>query len=213
MALGIKSFPSGELACNCTIIYDLENKKGWVIDPGTDFELVKQNLEVLGVQLQGILHTHAHFDHIGWSAALKQYFKTTMHLHREDLMLYKSLKQQGMFFGLDLPDPGEIDYFIEDEEEFEVADGRLQAIYTPGHTAGSVCFCLWPDGEAPTLFSGDTLFKGSIGRTDLPGGDHATIIRSIKNRLMTLPDEIEIVPGHGSSTRLFEERRSNPFLR
>ena len=161
------------------------------------------------------MHTHAHFDHIGESSLLADKTGASIHLHRGDQFLYEALAQQGQFFGQELPDPAEVDGWLENEETFSLDDGQLKeflrTFHTPGHTPGSCCFYT-ENLEKPLLFAGDTLFSGSIGRTDLPGGDGDLIISSIKKRLLTLPAETQVITGHGPSTSILKEKKSNPFL-
>ncbi len=220
--LKIETFPIGSLACNCSIIYSPETKEAIAIDPGNDAEAFLRKVKELGVTVKALLHTHAHFDHIGQSNSVKKMLNVPIYLHKDDLFLYENLPQQGRFFGLTLDEPAALDGYIEDESEWkihllgsELKEPTLQAIvksiHTPGHTPGSCSFLL-ETHEKPVLFSGDTLFLNSIGRTDLPGGDFDTLIRSIKKRLFTLPEETQVIPGHGAFTSLYKEKRANPFL-
>ena len=217
-SLVIDTFPTGSFACNCSIIYDKETKEALIIDPGNDKAAIQKKVADLDIKVGLLLHTHAHFDHIGESKTIKDLYDCPMALHKGDHELYLALKQQGMFFGHDLSDPGEVDIWLEDEQEFtlkaksENLKGLIKTIYSPGHTEGSCCF--YSDVfSQPVLFSGDTLFQSSIGRTDLPGGDSQLILKSIKSRLYTLPDETIVVPGHGPNTQIFAEKRQNPFIR
>lgn len=220
--LKIVSFPIGTLGCNCSLIYSPHTREAIAIDPGNDANAFLNTINSLNVQVKVLLHTHAHFDHIGQADAIRDQLKTPIYLHKDDLFLYKALREQAAFFGASVASPHEIDHYIEDEEEFSLSvkdedwnDKRLhrvvQAIFTPGHTPGS-CSFYTEAFPSPMLFSGDTLFANSIGRTDLPGGDFRKIMNSIKNRVLTLPDETQVIPGHGPVTFLHQERRHNPFL-
>ena len=213
--LSLISVPVGSYQCNCSILFSKITKEAIIIDPGNDHQFVLKKISDLGIRPKKLLHTHAHFDHIGRSSEIKNATGATMHLHKEDQFLYDMLPQQGMFFGQHVGNPLPLDSFITDEEEFSLDDDELKdflkTLHTPGHTPGSCCFYT-EYFDTPILFSGDTLFERSIGRTDLPGGDMGKIISSIKNRLLTLPDETLVTPGHGDNTRIFEEKKFNPFL-
>jgi hydroxyacylglutathione hydrolase len=216
--LALHTFPIGKLGCNCSILYSPETREAIAIDPGNDAEVFLARVAKLGVKVKYLLHTHAHFDHIGHADTVRKKIGTPIYLHKGDLFLYEALQQHAMYFGASVAEPEGIDHFIEHEEEFSlgVKDTNLQkvlkTIHTPGHTPGSCSFyCEMLD--EPMLFSGDTLFANSIGRTDLPGGDYDQIITSIKQRIFTLAPETVVIPGHGASTVLHHERRHNPFFK
>lgn len=223
-ALKIETFPVGSFSCNCSIIYSDVTKECVIIDPGDDLELITQVIQERSLVVKKLLHTHAHFDHIGCSKDLASTTGAKLFLHRGDDELYRALSAQTMMFGLPPREPGKIDDYLEDGQVFGLEEGAddhihdtriksfLKTIYTPGHTEGSCCFYseLF---ETPLLFAGDTLFRSSIGRTDLPGGDFEKIKKSISQRLYQLPDETQVITGHGPSTRIFEEKRTNPFVR
>ena len=237
--LVVETFAIGSLGCNCSLVYERDSRQAIVIDPGDDPEALLQAVGERGLKVTQLLHTHAHFDHIGGSDAVKRRLGSPILLHRDDEELYRRLQEQGLLFGIPVPPPGEVDQFI--EEGFEVALGArklLTTIHTPGHSPGSCCFyieeaCSFRDAAGdegrrtglsgspphpdkvtgePLLFAGDTLFRQSVGRTDLPGGDPYALIKSIKQRLLKLPPESYVVPGHGESTTLHAEQRENPFL-
>ena len=174
----VESFPMGSLSCNCTLIYSLSSKEAIVVDPGNDAEGLIQLLTERQLKVKKLLHTHAHFDHIGRSDTIRQHTGATLHLHRGDEFLYKQLREQGLFFNFPTDTPTEIDSYLNHQEEILVREGRqdfdpkIQVIHTPGHTPGSCCFYWEEAPNAPLLLSGDTLFQNSIGRTDLPGGGH-----------------------------------------
>jgi hydroxyacylglutathione hydrolase len=213
--LKIQSFSTGALGCNCSIIYSDESKQAIIIDPGDDELNIISKVEKLGLQVVKLLHTHAHFDHIGCSKNLKHKLGCSMHLHQGDEQLYQALSLQRQMFAIgDGDGPGVIDSWLLDEEEFSLDEefsSFLKTLYTPGHTEGSCCFYT-EYFEKPILFAGDTLFQQSIGRTDLPGGDFEKIKKSIKQRLYLLPDETRVITGHGQETSIFQEKRSNPFI-
>ncbi len=211
----IETFAIGTLGCNCSLIYSKTTRETLVIDPGNDFHAFMNHIHNRGLSVKKLIHTHAHFDHIGRSHEIQKATGCSLELHGEDLELYRSLKYQGMIFGMEVGDPGEVDHFFQDEEIIGLESPGLQkllkTIHTPGHTPGSCCFYS-EDLETPILFSGDTLFKGSIGRTDLPGGDFEKIMTSLKKRIIGLPDETLVISGHGPKTQMAFEKRHNPFL-
>ncbi len=218
--LAISTFTVGRLGCNCSILYSPQTREAIAIDPGNDAQAFLSHVQELDVQVKFLLHTHAHYDHIGQADTIRQELGTPIHLHKDDVFLYNALLQQGAFFGEKVARPGGIDHYIEDEEEFSlnvgaVSDPQLrkvvQSIHTPGHTPGS-CSFLCTAFDEPLLFSGDTLFANSIGRTDLPGGDSEQILTSIKRRLLTLEPETKVIPGHGPMTSIYHESRHNRFL-
>lgn len=214
--LVVESRPMGSYACNCTLIYSTKTKEGIIIDPGNDFEALNHWIVPMGLTIKALLHTHAHFDHIGHSSEASKAYGAPIYLHEGDFFLYQALKQQGMFFGQVVGDPKPVDHKLQHEETFSLADAELKeflkCFHTPGHTPGSCCFYL-DKLDHPLLIAGDTLFRGSIGRTDLPGGDMNKIVQSIKKELYSLPDETMVITGHGPMTRIFEEKKSNPFVR
>lgn len=213
----IESFPVGPLGCNCTILGDPETKKALVVDPGGDEDLILARVEELGLEVVALLHTHAHLDHILATRAVHEKTGAKIHLHEGDLFLYDNMIQQAQrlrMMGMPIPEPGEpipVDSYLKDGEALSAGDLEVGVLHTPGHTPGSCCFSLQTGPKL--LVAGDTLFRGSIGRTDLPGGDFATIETSIRDRLYTLEEETEVITGHGPRTSIASERRSNPFVR
>ena len=204
----VKTFPAGPLQCNCSIIGDSVNKKALVVDPGGDADRILALLKELDLTVIGIIHTHAHLDHILAAGEIKKATGAPIYLHKEDQFLWDILDQQCAMFGIPynpIPDP---DHYLEDDHDLGCCGGV--AIHTPGHTPGSVSF--WFEGNK-TLIAGDTLFKGSIGRTDLWGGDFETIVKSIRERLYSLDDEAEVITGHGPSTTIGSEKNSNMFVK
>ncbi len=205
----IETFPVGLLQCNCTILADEASREAVVIDPGDEAERILRALDSMRVKPVALLHTHAHFDHITAARAVKEATGAPIFLHPADRPLYDRLPKQAEHFGMAVEAP-----LPPDEPLFEAATIRfgsyaLRAIHTPGHTPGSTCFTL--EGEAPVLFSGDTLFRRSIGRTDLWGGDTDAILSSIRGKLFALPGDLPVVCGHGPETTIEEEKRLNPF--
>jgi hydroxyacylglutathione hydrolase len=207
----IRTIPVGPLQCNCSILADADAREAVVIDPGDEAEKIVSAIETTGCRAVALLHTHGHFDHIGGTAEVKRATGAEIRIHPADRPLYDALPEQASFFGLDAIPPLPPDGGFSDGERIAVGRLRLHVIHTPGHTPGSTCFRL--DGETPVLFSGDTLFRRSIGRTDLWGGDTETILTSIREKLFTLPPELRVVCGHGPDTTIGDERRENPFVR
>lgn len=213
--LVLESFAVGSFGCNCSLIYSQSTKEAIVVDPGNDLPQIMGLIKERDLNVKKLLHTHAHFDHIGQSAEVARQTGATSHLHNEDMFLYEALAQQGTFFNQKVAAPGEIHSHLEDNESFSLESIELKeflhTVHTPGHTPGSCCF--YTDYfDTPVLLAGDTLFQGSIGRTDLPGGDGQQIIKSIKTRLISLPGDTEVITGHGPETVIHREKSHNPFL-
>lgn len=207
-ALIRETFPVGPLGCNCTIVGDPISKKALVIDPGGDHQLILDRLDVLGLKVVSIIHTHAHLDHFLASGEMKKATGATLHLHKEDQFLWDNLEMQCRMFGVPYTPVPAPDQWLTDDEELACCGGV--ALHTPGHTPGSMSF--WFAGDR-LLIAGDTLFRRGIGRTDLWGGDYRQIERSIRQRLYTLDEQAVVVTGHGPDTCLGEEIRENPFIR
>jgi glyoxylase-like metal-dependent hydrolase (beta-lactamase superfamily II) len=168
-----------------------------------------------------LFHTHAHFDHIGATRGVKEHFRNAgirapgIFLHKEDEFIYSMLEQQGARFGFRFDAPLPVDHYLQDEEKLAVGTLKFTILHTPGHSPGGVCFRLHEDSDAgvpETVFTGDTLFKESIGRSDLWGGDEETLLKSIRTRLFTLDDDTCAWPGHGPKTLMGHEKRFNPFF-
>ena len=208
----VKTFPVGALQCNCVILGDPETKEAIVVDPGGDVAKVLATLEAEGLVCKAILNTHTHIDHVGDNLALKDATGARLMLHEADLPLYDRLQTQADWMGGLLPAPPRcpVDEHIHQGDRVRAGGVVAEVFHTPGHTPGSLCFHL--DRSSPLLLSGDTLFAGSIGRTDLWGGDHEQEIASIETRLLGLDDRTRVIPGHGPETTIGNERRGNPFL-
>jgi glyoxylase-like metal-dependent hydrolase (beta-lactamase superfamily II) len=208
----VETLAVGPLGCNCSIVADLEAKRAIVVDPGGSYDAIRARLTALGVEVGAIVHTHTHFDHVGCTAELQRAFGAAASIHEADRPLYDALPLQAEFFGVRAPVAADVDGDLVDGRTVCAGDLELAVIHTPGHTPGSCSFLLRDSGKTH-LFAGDTLFRRSIGRTDLWGGDSHAILRSIRSKLLTLPDDTRVVTGHGDDTSIGEERARNPFLR
>lgn len=206
----IESFPVGPLQCNCSIIGCKETGEAAVVDPGGDVDQILALATEHGLTIKYLLHTHAHFDHIMGSRKLKELTGAKICLHEGDTWLYENLEKQCGLFGFKADTPLPVDLHLSDEEDVHVGKCKAKVIHTPGHTPGSLCFQV--QDRDSVLFSGDTLFQGSIGRTDLWGGSFEQIIDSINNRLLPLDDSTKVIPGHGPETDIWHEKKQNPFL-
>ena len=200
----------GPLQCNCAVLGCEKTKEAVLIDPGDEPAKIIAEVEKQGLKVKFLLHTHAHFDHIAGTKGCKEHLGATICLQQEDDMLYQNLAMQGQMFGMTFEPTLPVEKYIEDGEEIVFGEHTLEVLHTPGHSPGSVAFRL-KDGDE-RVFSGDTLFLQSVGRSDLWGGNHSLLIRSIKSRLLVLDDEIRVYPGHGPSTSVGWEKRKNPFL-
>lgn len=207
----IETFPVGWFECNCTLLFDQASKRAIVIDPGADFEIIEEKLAALGATVDAIVHTHTHIDHVGATAAVQRKHGARACIHEGDRFLYDLLPDQAAMFEMDVPELAELEDTLHDGTSLRTGEIELGVIHTPGHTPGSVMFVVNTD-DGMRIFSGDTLFRGKIGRTDLWGGDGALIRKSLHDKILTLPENAIVVPGHGPNTTIGEERVKNPFL-
>lgn len=196
----------GELQENCFILFD-ENKDAFVIDPGASSDIIIDAIEKNNLNIKYILLTHGHFDHVGAVAGLKRKFNAPVYLHKNDKNFLENPKEvRESAFGLQI-ESANVDVFVKEGDEISFSDDYIKVIETPGHTIGSVCYLF-----KNYLFTGDTLFNGSIGRTDFPESDHSLMIESLKV-LKELDDEIYVLSGHGPESQMNYEKMSNPYLR
>lgn len=214
--------PVGMLQCNCCIIGDPRTREAIVVDPGDEVERILDLIGRYRLQVKAIISTHAHIDHVGGLAKLYHYTAAPVMMHTDDLPLYRGMEVQAAFLGMQPPEIVEVHQLLKEGDVLEWGDFFANVIHTPGHTPGSVSLYLpTKDSDSdlnsnlsqPQLFAGDTLFAGSIGRTDLWGGSYDQIIGSLKDKLLQLPDTTVVHPGHGHSTTIGHERETNPFLK
>jgi len=210
--------PVGLLQCNCSVVGDPETREAIVIDPGDEVERILEIIARHNLKISAILNTHAHIDHVGGLQKMHQATGAPVLMHSEDLELYRRLPVQAAWLGLHTPAQVEVDALLREGDAVRWGRYEARILHTPGHTRGSVCLYLPSDSivekteEPGILFAGDTLFAGSIGRTDLWGGSFEEIMRSLHAKLLALPDETLVYPGHGPATCIGEERETNPFL-
>jgi hydroxyacylglutathione hydrolase len=210
--------PVGMLQCNCSIIGDPETREALVVDPGDEAARILELLAKHALTVKAIVSTHAHIDHVGGLRKMQQATGAPVLMHGDDMELYRHLDVQAAWLGTRPPDPASIDNFLQEGDTLRWGRFEANVVHTPGHTPGSISLYLAAENsdkaaaERGKLLAGDTLFAGSIGRTDLPGGSFEQILRSIHQKLLILPDDTIVYPGHGSSTTIGEERARNPFL-
>jgi hydroxyacylglutathione hydrolase len=213
----LETIPVGPLQCNCSILGDEDSREAIVVDPGDDIPRILALLAKHNLTVKQILITHAHIDHIAGAHRLKQLTGAPVLYNQNDLAQVKIMNIQAGWLGIPTPTVQNPDDTLDDGKIISIGVSPERSrrgltgsiLHTPGHTEGSVCLYL-PDQTL--LLAGDTLFAGSIGRTDLPGGNTRKLLASIHDRLLTLPDEVTVIPGHGPTTTIGSERSSNPFL-
>jgi hydroxyacylglutathione hydrolase len=202
--------PVGPLQCNCSVIGDETTREAMVIDPGDEIQSILALVQKHKLTVKQIVITHAHIDHVGGAMKLRAATGAPILLNQNDYELLKMIDMQAAWVKMASPGKVEIDQSIGQSDTIKAGSLTANVIFTPGHTEGSVCLYFPAEKK---LISGDTLFAGSIGRTDLPGGSFEKIIESLHEKLLALPDDTVVVPGHGPQTTIGEERENNPFLR
>jgi hydroxyacylglutathione hydrolase len=205
----LETFPVGPLQCNCTLLGSETTGEAMVIDPGDNIPYILERLAAHKLKLKQIVVNHGHIDHVGGALLLKRATGAPVLLNENDLSLLKMMPMQAAWLGIAPPEVAPPDENARQGLVVGITNHKASVLHTPGHTQGSICLHFAPEN---LLFAGDTLFAGSIGRTDLPGGNGKQILQSIRDRLMPLPDETRVIPGHGWETTIGEERESNPFL-
>jgi glyoxylase-like metal-dependent hydrolase (beta-lactamase superfamily II) len=199
----------GPLAVSCYIVEHVSTRKAVVIDPGGDGEAILGEIGRLGLEVDKILLTHGHFDHVGAVGLLRKKSGAKIYIHPDDVERMKTARRQGLMFGLWIPDTPSPDVLVGEGDRVPFADREFRVSHTPGHTPGCVSYIMEREKMA---FVGDLIFAGSIGRTDLPGGDYDALIRAVREKIFVLPDDTVLFPGHGPSTTVGGEKRSNPFF-
>ncbi|MBI3666004.1 MAG: MBL fold metallo-hydrolase [Acidobacteria bacterium] len=201
--------PVGPLQCNCSILGDETTREGMIIDPGDEIDRIQSIIQRYGLHITAIVVTHAHIDHIGGAQKLHRLTGAPVYMNQLDLPLAGMLDMQAGWLGVETPEAPTIDLPVKDGDVIRLAERTFQVLDTPGHTPGSICLLLPSENK---LLAGDTLFRDSIGRTDLPGGNGRQILVSIRDKLLSLPDDLVVVPGHGELTTIGREREYNYFL-
>jgi glyoxylase-like metal-dependent hydrolase (beta-lactamase superfamily II) len=207
----LETFPVGSFQCNCSVLACADTKEAVVVDPGGDHQRILEIVRHYDLTVKWIIHTHAHLDHIYETRDVKEAAGGTIALHKDDTFLYDGFAMQAAMFGWRPRPVLPVDHWLTDGETLAFGKRSAEVIHTPGHTPGSCCFSVASD-RGPLLLAGDTLFARSIGRTDLPGGDFATIEKSIQQKIYTLDPDTSVIPGHGPRTTVGDEARHNPFV-
>jgi hydroxyacylglutathione hydrolase len=205
----LETIAVGALAVNCYIVGSEATHEAAVIDPGDDAERITSALHRRGLKLKYIILTHAHFDHAGAAKELFEKTAARVMVHEKDAAFLKNISVQAAIFGMHVDEPPRPDIFLKGGDKIEIGDVEMEVIETPGHTPGGISLYI---KKAHVVFTGDTLFWGSIGRTDLPGGDYNIIIHSLKDKLGALPDDTKVYPGHGDDTTIGFEKEQNPYF-
>ncbi|HHL38892.1 MAG TPA: MBL fold metallo-hydrolase [Deltaproteobacteria bacterium] len=204
-----ESLVVGPLEVNCYLLADAATREAFVVDPGGDADLILPRIEGLGLDVRYVINTHGHFDHVGANRAVVDATGAGLAIHAEDAGLLREAACQGRVFGVEAADSPEPDLLLDESTTLRAGSLTLEFLHTPGHTRGSLCLFL---RERALLLTGDTLFAGSVGRTDLPGGSYETLMSSIKEKILPLDDDVTVCPGHGPPSTVGRERTTNPFL-
>jgi hydroxyacylglutathione hydrolase len=204
-----KTFQVGLLGCNCSIIADTESGEAIIVDPGGNGDQIIEECNSLGVKIKKIVLTHGHFDHILAADEIRKKCGVEIMLNEGDRWLFENIEEQGKMFGFDLKNTGSYDANLEHQQIHECGAIEMETLHTPGHSPGSVCFHI---EKQKLLFSGDTLFAGAVGRSDIWKGSHEDLIDNIKTHLLHLDESTIVIPGHGPETSIETELRTNPFL-
>jgi hydroxyacylglutathione hydrolase len=206
----VKTLLNGPVEENCYLLHVQGSPECVVVDPGSSAPQLRKAIDEAGLKPVWILATHAHFDHVGAAFALCEAYQAPFACHAGDQELLEALEDTYVFYGMGTTHKPKISRLLQDGDSVDAGPFQLQVLHSPGHTAGGLCYYHAASGS---LFSGDTLFRRSIGRSDFEGGDHATLVQSIRTKLFPLPGETKVYPGHGGTTTLAEEMRENPFVK
>lgn len=205
----IESIVVGPLGVNCFILGDRQSNEGMIVDPGADCDKILAAVSRFGLTVKYIVNTHGHFDHVGCNRPVQEKTGAELLIHEKDVPLLSQASRSAQMYGLSVEDSPAPSRFLTDGMRLELGKRSIEILHTPGHTQGGCCLLLAGQG---VVITGDTLFADSVGRTDLPGGSHEQLIASIKAKLMPLPDETVVWPGHGPSSTIGRERRLNPYI-
>lgn len=201
----------GPFQSNTFIAACPDTREAILIDAGDEADRILGRIGQNGLQVKMIVLTHAHLDHVGALAAVAKALGVPVLMHKDETPIFEAMPMQAAMFGLPAPEPGKVDRYIIDGEKIAFGNQIAEVVHTPGHSPGGVCL-VFRDTHPPCVFVGDVLFNGSIGRTDLQGADHVTMIQTLKNVIMKLPDDMVVYSGHGPETTIGFEKRTNPFL-
>jgi glyoxylase-like metal-dependent hydrolase (beta-lactamase superfamily II) len=206
----IETIVVGPLGVNCLILGDKQSNEGVVVDPGANADMILAAVARFGLTVKYIINTHGHFDHVGCNRTVQEATGAGLLIHEQDLALLTNAKKSALKYGLQVEDSPEPSGYLTDGMRIAFGRRSIEVLHTPGHTLGGCSLLLRSE---QLVITGDTLFADSVGRTDLPGGSHETLIASIRTKLLTLPDDTVVWPGHGPSTTIGRERRSNPYIK
>ena len=205
--MNVETIIVGPIEVNCYIVTCKQTNKAAIIDPGENADEILKVVRSRSLDLEYILLTHGHFDHLGGVARIKKATNASILVHKEDQHLIDNAAQQAELFGLPVPGAFEIDRYVDESDIVEIGDLKASVLCTPGHSKGSICYLF-----EKSVFVGDTLFYGGVGRTDLEGGSFEQLVHSIQSKLFTLPDDIKVYCGHGPTTTIGREKKYNPFI-
>jgi glyoxylase-like metal-dependent hydrolase (beta-lactamase superfamily II) len=209
MGFEMKRLVVGPLEANCYLLWDDADRSAVVVDPGSDGDYIEDEVKKEGLNVKYIINTHGHFDHVGANGHLRDSLGVKVAIHASDVKLLQGAPLHGNPFGIETPPQSAPEVLLTDGMELKAGGLSITVLHTPGHTQGGVCLYIEKEG---VIFTGDTLFSGGVGRTDLPGGSFDTLMKSIREKILPLGDTVRVFPGHGPETTIAEEKESNPFI-